>query len=329
MDHGQLRMVADPCQWVCAASLLNACGQAVKFCRRERPMPPLRLGLALTATCACQGVETLADFPRGFPALFDTTITSTAFSHHVAKPRLADGARPMAARLIGDRTRTVLGVTRERTFAAFRPLVSQDGRAFAIHEALRAVFPGRFKAVKPAAGARHATMDGLCDAPTPGVLTPDTHQGAGGCARAGLPEGLLVPCRSRLPRFGLSASRAGGARLRAPPGQSGEESTGHRSVPGGWHTPAGAPEQAPPRAPRPVADTSARRAFRAVAGRWTAALPAVDRPLDLFPHARVLPGDALASATRPPREALASRDRARARGLPVASREIVGHSACL
>jgi hypothetical protein len=52
--------------------------------------------------------------------------------------------------------------------------VIQDGSSFAIHDALREVFPGRFKAVKPAAVELHATMDLLCDAPTTVVLTPDT-----------------------------------------------------------------------------------------------------------------------------------------------------------
>jgi len=36
------------------------------------------------------------------------------------------------------------------------------------------VFPGRFKAVKPAAVALHTTIDLLCDAPTTVVFTPDT-----------------------------------------------------------------------------------------------------------------------------------------------------------
>ena len=36
MDHGQLSMVADKFQWVFSESLLNACGQDTKFCRRER-----------------------------------------------------------------------------------------------------------------------------------------------------------------------------------------------------------------------------------------------------------------------------------------------------
>jgi len=174
MDHGQLSMVADKFQWVFSEALLNACGKDVKFCRRERTITPFRLGLALTATCASQRVETLADFHRSFHALFDTTITYKAFYNQVAKPRFADFARTMAARLIGDMTLKVLGFTKGRTFAEFRHIVLQDGSAFAIHDALREVFPGRFKAVKPAAVELHATMDLLCDAPTTVVLTPDT-----------------------------------------------------------------------------------------------------------------------------------------------------------
>lgn len=79
MDHGPLSMVADKFHWVFSESLLNACGKDAKFCRRERIMTPFRLGLALTATCASQRVETLADVHRGFHALFGTTVTSKAF----------------------------------------------------------------------------------------------------------------------------------------------------------------------------------------------------------------------------------------------------------
>src|SRR2546430_13735666 len=174
MDHGQLSMVADKCQWVFSESLLNACAKDVRFCRRERSITPFRLGLALTATCACQRVETLADFHRGFNALWGTTITYKAFYNQVAKPRFADFARTMAERLIGDMTLKVLGFAKGRAFAEFRHIVLQDGSSFAIHDGLREVFPGRFKVVKPAAVELHTTMDLLCDTPTTVVLTPDT-----------------------------------------------------------------------------------------------------------------------------------------------------------
>src|SRR3989449_8065078 len=174
MEHRQLSMVADKFQWVFSESLLNACGTDAKFCRRERIITPFRLGLALTATCASQRVETLADFHRGFNALFGTTITYKAFYNQVAKPHFADFARTMTERLIGEMTLKVLGFAKGRAFTQFRPIVIQDGSSFAIHNGLPEVFPGRFKVVKPAAVELHTTMDLLCDAPTTVVLTPDT-----------------------------------------------------------------------------------------------------------------------------------------------------------
>ena len=88
MDHGQLSMVAEKFQWVFSEALLNACGTDVKFCRRQRVITPFRLGLALTATCASQRIETLADFHCGFNALFGTTVTYKAFYNQVASPTL-------------------------------------------------------------------------------------------------------------------------------------------------------------------------------------------------------------------------------------------------
>src|SRR5882672_5738922 len=174
MDHRQLSMVADKFPWVFSESLLNACGTDVKFCRRLRTITPFRLGLALTATCASQRVETVADLPCGFNALFGTTITYKAFYNQVAKPHFADFARTMTERLVGDMTLKVLGFAKGRAFAELRHIVIQDGSSFAIHDGLREVFPGRFKVVKPAAVELHTTMDLLCDAPTTVVLTPDT-----------------------------------------------------------------------------------------------------------------------------------------------------------
>ena len=174
MDHGQLSMVADKFQWVFSEALLNASGKDAKVCRRERIITPFRLGLALTATCASQRVETLADFHRGFKALWGTSITYKAFYNQVAKPHFADFARTMAERLIGEMTLKVLGFQKGQAFAEFHHIVIQDGSSFAIHDGLREVFPGRFKAVQPAAVELHATMDLLCDAPTIVVLTPDT-----------------------------------------------------------------------------------------------------------------------------------------------------------
>src|SRR5947207_6511284 len=119
MDHGQLSMVADKFQWVFSETLLNTCGKDTKFCRRQRTITPFRLGLALTATCASHRVETLADFHRGFHALFDTTITYKAFSNQVAKPHFAAFVGTLTSRLVGELPRKVLGFERGGAFESF------------------------------------------------------------------------------------------------------------------------------------------------------------------------------------------------------------------
>ncbi len=123
MDHGQLSMIADKFQWVFSESLLNACGTDVKFCRRMRTITPFRLGLALTATCASQRVETLADFSRGFNALFHTPITYKAFYNPIAKPHCAAFIRTMTERLVSEMTLKVLGFAKGKVFSEFRHIV--------------------------------------------------------------------------------------------------------------------------------------------------------------------------------------------------------------
>ena len=110
------------------------------------------------------------------PAAGCSPVTSEykAFYNQLAKPHFATFMGTMASRLIGEMTLKVLGFEKGRAFAEFRHIVIQDGSSFAIHDALREVFPGRFKVVKPAAVELHTTMDLLCDAPTTVVLTPDT-----------------------------------------------------------------------------------------------------------------------------------------------------------
>ena len=174
MDREHLSMVADKFQWVFSELLLNACGKEAKFCRRERLITPFRLGLALTATSASQQVETLADFHRGFNALWGTQVSYEAFYKQLAKPQFAAFARTLSERLISDMSLKVFGFTKGRAFGELRRILIQDGTSFAIHNALREVLPGRFKTVKPAAVELHTTMELLCDAPTTVVLSPDT-----------------------------------------------------------------------------------------------------------------------------------------------------------
>jgi len=71
-------------------------------------------------------------------------------------------------------TLKVLGCQPGQALSELNRMVMQDGSAFAIHDALCQVFPGRFNTVKPAAVELHGTLDLLRDAPLTIVLSPDT-----------------------------------------------------------------------------------------------------------------------------------------------------------
>jgi len=236
MDHEPLSMVADKFPWVFSETLRNACGQETKLCRRERIRTPLRLGLAVVAIAASQPVDTGADVHRGFGAFWDVTLSSKALYDPLAKPRCADFLRTMPERLVGEMTLNVLGFTTGPAFSACRHIVIQEGPSCALHAAFREVFPGRCKAVKPAAVARHTTMDWRGDAPTTVVCTPETTS-----ERAFLPAPTTRKGRLRFADRGSVALRylrrvakqGGACMLRAkagrnPPGLDADRAAGTR-----------------------------------------------------------------------------------------------------
>jgi hypothetical protein len=78
----------------------------------------------------------------------------------------------MTARLVRARTRPGRRCEHGQAFAAGRPSVMQDGRAWAIHDGVREGVPGRCQGGKPAAVARHTPLALRGAAPTTGGLPP-------------------------------------------------------------------------------------------------------------------------------------------------------------
>lgn len=174
MDRQQLPMMANKFQSVFDASMLNARGSQREFCRRQRQITPLRFGLSVVASMAAQEVQSLADLPRHFHALWDAEVSDKAFYTQLAKASCAAFLLTSLSDIMGKLTMKVLGFEAGQAFSEFKRIVLQDGSSFALHEALARVFPGRFNAVNPAAVERHCTMDLLQDAPLTIVLSPDT-----------------------------------------------------------------------------------------------------------------------------------------------------------
>lgn len=174
MDRQQLTIMANKCQSVFDASRLDASATDRAFCQRHRLMTPCRFGLSVVASMAAQQVHSIADMHRDCNALWDREVTDKAFSTQLATPRCVACLRTSLCDLMGTLTLQVLGFHKGQALSACNRMLLQDGRSFALHDALAQVFPGRFNTVKPAAVALHCTMDVLREAPITVVLTPDT-----------------------------------------------------------------------------------------------------------------------------------------------------------
>jgi len=165
--------MANTCQAVRDEDGRNERGQHVGCATRERLMTPWRLGLSVVASMATPQVQTRADVPRPCHALWARASDDTA----CYTPRLTSPApacfRTSLCHIMRQRTRNVLGCEAAQACRAFHRLFLQEGRAFALHEALAEGGPGRCNAGSPAAGARHGPLDGLQDAPITMALRPD------------------------------------------------------------------------------------------------------------------------------------------------------------
>ena len=121
MDPNQLSMMANKFPSVLDASTLNARGNQLAFCQRQRLLTPFRFGLSLVASMASKSVPSIADLHRDCNALWAMRISYKAFSKQRAKASGAAFLRASLEDLMGKVTRHVLG------FHPGQPLASSTG----------------------------------------------------------------------------------------------------------------------------------------------------------------------------------------------------------
>ena len=221
MERGKVSMFAAKFKKALSEGILNELGKATRYCHRVRQLTPYRMVMTLMALFAGTRVDSLADLQRGFNALFGYTMDYKPFYDQLAKREFAGFMRETARRLLETLVVRVLGMPQGGAFSEFRRIVIQDGSSFAIKDALKEVFPGRFKEVKPAAVELHATLDLLNESLSKVILTADTAS-----ERTALPEAsslwgsLLLADRGYFDRDYLSALSKAGASfiIRAPKG---------------------------------------------------------------------------------------------------------------
>ena len=174
MDPQQLTIMAHKFQAVFDADVRNDRGSQLAFAKRQRQLTPCRFGLSVIASMATAHVPSIASLHRDFNALWDVESTYKAFYNQVAKTSCAEFFRTSLCDIMGKLTMKVLGCEAGQALSECKRFVMQDGSAFALHDALAHLFPGRFHAVKPAAVELHCPMDVLQDAPITIALSPDT-----------------------------------------------------------------------------------------------------------------------------------------------------------
>ena len=221
MERGKVSTFAAKFKKALSEGMLNELGKATRYCHRVRQLTPYRMVMTLMALFAGTRVESLADLQRGFNALFGYTMDYKPFYDQLAKREFAGFMRETARRLLETLVIRVLGMPQGSAFSEFRRIVIQDGSSFAIKDALKEVFPGRFKKVKPAAVELHATLDLLDESLSKVILTADTASERAALPKASSLRGsLLLADRGYFDRDYLSALSKAGASfiIRAPKG---------------------------------------------------------------------------------------------------------------
>jgi hypothetical protein len=153
--------MANKCQSVLDADVLNERGKQRGFSKRERLITPLRFGLSVVASMVTEQVITIADLHRQFNELWELDADDKAFYQQRRTSTSPACFRTSLCHIMGQLTMKVLGCEASQALSACNRLLLQDGSSFALHEALADVFPGRFNAVSPAAVALHCTLEVL------------------------------------------------------------------------------------------------------------------------------------------------------------------------
>lgn len=174
MERDKLTGSLDRFKRVLNESVINGIGKKLKFCERLRTVTPHRLVVTLLAAFSCTKVETLADIHRGLTALFGKGIAYKPFHNQLSKKAFPEMMKAVANELMTKLAVRVLRAKRGGLFSEFKAILIQDGSSFALKDALKKIYPGRFKTISPAAVEVHVTMDLLEGRAERVTVTADT-----------------------------------------------------------------------------------------------------------------------------------------------------------
>jgi hypothetical protein len=152
---------------------VNRLGRQTGQSERLRKVTPFRLFLAIVEALGMGKVDSLADLLRKFNFQNKTNIAYKAFYNRLARAGFAEFMREMLCRLLTNLALRILKPEAASVLSEFEDIIIQDGSSFALKDALRGVFPGRFTTIEPAAVEIHATYSGFQDDVVSVAIAPD------------------------------------------------------------------------------------------------------------------------------------------------------------
>jgi len=135
---------------------LDDLGRETGFSRRMRKLTPSRAVWTLVTGLGSGAVNTLADLVRLFGQLTGDEMAYKPFHDRLSNPTFPGLFRATLVSLLPSLTDPIL-VGRSKYLKRFGDIVLQDGTSFALNDALREAYPGRFTKVSPAAVEVHCT----------------------------------------------------------------------------------------------------------------------------------------------------------------------------
>ncbi len=176
---------------VLSDSTLDAVARRSRFIRRERVVSAANIFWAFMVTLGAQPMEYISDVLRTLNAQRGLALRYKPFWNRIAQPAFCRFMKTMFAILCRDLVAQVLTSAKGSVSGYFSDILLDDGSSFAVARGLRAVFPGRFTKLTPAAVELHAHMSLRTGNPCNVVLAPDKE-----AERQFLPPARTLPRRS-------------------------------------------------------------------------------------------------------------------------------------
>ena len=148
-------------------------GRETKHCQRLRDVTPQRLVCALVEALGAQGVETIIDIQRTFNAVTGLSTRYKAFYNRLAKPEFRVFMQQVYSDILRRLSQNILRPAAGSKLTRFTDVLLQDGSSFAVHDALKEIFGGRFTKVRPAAVELHTCMSVFRDQEIRTAVAPD------------------------------------------------------------------------------------------------------------------------------------------------------------